>query len=161
MLTNIPSWILWFSTPDYKEPCAFVVAAEIQDDPPPGWKQHVKDICNHTERPIGINGAACSRGLEKCVFVCGWEWGSMFGLGQTHLFPSRMDLLRATGQGADRFIRVVISGCPVTPSAAPQLPGLQRQQWWAPGGRTVQLQRCRARTCTSHTHVQNVHRADS
>lgn len=48
----------------------------------------------------------------------------MVWVSQTHLFPSRMDLMGATGQGADRFIRVVISGCPVSQSAVLQLPGL-------------------------------------
>lgn len=68
-----------------------------------------------------------------CLNVC--EWGvCLVWVSQTHLFPSRMDLIGATGQGADRFIRVIISGCPVSQSAVVQLPGLQWQPWWAPGG---------------------------
>lgn len=120
--------ILWFFTPEYKESCAFVVATEIQDDLG-GCQEHVKNICSHKERPIGINGVACSRGHGKWVFesVCVREGACLVWVSQTHLFPSRMDLMGATGQGADRFIRVVISGCPVSQSAVLQLPGLQWQ----------------------------------
>lgn len=65
--------ILWFFTPKYKESCAFVVAAEIQDDLG-GCQEHVKSICSHKERATGINGVACSGGHGKRVFdsVCVW-----------------------------------------------------------------------------------------
>lgn len=70
----------------------------------------MKSICTNKVRPIDINDAASSTDRRKCVFepVCVFERGSVFGLGHSHLFPSRMDLMEATGQGADRFIRVVI-----------------------------------------------------
>lgn len=67
--------ILWFFTQENKELCAFVVATEIQDDLRE-CQEHVKNICSHKERPIGINGVACGRGHGKCVFesvcVCVW-----------------------------------------------------------------------------------------
>lgn len=56
---------------------------------------------------MDINDAASSTDRRKRVLesvcVCSSE-----GVGPSHLFPSRMDLSEATGQGADRFIRVVI-----------------------------------------------------
>ena len=77
--------ILWFFTPEYKELCAFVVAVEIEDDLEE-CREHVKNICSHKERPIGINGVAWqSRPREVCVSVC----VCVFGLGQSDTLVSQ------------------------------------------------------------------------
>lgn len=90
-----------------------------------GCQNHVKRICTYKGRPIDINDAASSTECRKCAFqpVCAFERASVLGPGHSHLFPSRMDLMEATGHGADRFIRVVIWGCPVSQAALLQLPG--------------------------------------
>lgn len=133
MLTNIPDWATCgFFPPENKELCAFVVVTKIRDNLG-GCQKHVKNICSHKERPIGINSVACGKGHGESV--CPYEWRAcLIWVSQTHLFPSRMDLMEATGQGADRFIRVISSRCPVSQSAVQQLPGLQWQPWWTPGG---------------------------
>lgn len=61
--------IMWFFTPKYKELYAFVVATKIQDNLGECQK-HVKNICSHKERPIGINSVACGKGHRECVCVC-------------------------------------------------------------------------------------------
>lgn len=101
--------ILWFFTPDYKDAAAFVVAVQMQHGLL-GCQNHVKSICTYKGRPIDINDAASSTECRKCAFepVCAFERASVLGPGHSHLFPSRMDLMEATGHGADRFIRVVI-----------------------------------------------------
>lgn len=119
--------VLWFFTPENKDFAAFFCGC-ADSTRSPGWPDHVKSICTNKVKPIDINDAASSANRKKCVFeavcVCVFERGSVFGLGHSHLFPSRMDLMEATGQGADRFIRVVIRGCPVSQAAPLQLPGL-------------------------------------
>lgn len=86
-------------------------------------REHVKNICSHKERPIGINDAVGSRGHRKCAFVCVCECKfevCLVWVSQTHLFPTRMDLTKATGQGAHRFIRLVISGVSDIPGCSCQ-----------------------------------------
>lgn len=71
------------------------------------------------QHAVKATGNVC---LSQCV--CASKGVCLVWVSQTHLFPSRMDLMGATGQGADRFIRVIILGCPVSQSAMLQLPGL-------------------------------------
>lgn len=103
--------VLRFSTPENKDFAPFS-CGRADSTGSPGCPRHVKSICTNKVKPIDINDAASSADRRKCVFeavcVCVLERGSVFGLGHSHLFPSRMDLMEATGQGADRFIRVVI-----------------------------------------------------
>lgn len=128
MLTNIPRWVsCGFSLPSTRSSVLLL------------WPRRFKMI-SEDSRSMWKIFVAIKKGqlvlmvwhaLEATGSV--WMCVCVFGLGQS---DTRMDLMGATGQGADRFIRVVSLGCPVSQSAVQQLPGLQWQPWWAPGGPT-------------------------
>lgn len=134
MLTNIPDWASCGFSLLSTRSCTRLLWPQrfniISEDARSMWKIFV---AIKKGQLVLIVWHAVKATESVCVGVCERR-AYLIWVTQTHLFPSRMDLIEATGQGADRFIRVISSWCPVSQSAVQQLPGLQWQPWWAPGG---------------------------